>query len=145
MTAIPGTAAAAHLYFEDVQVGERAETPALTVTETHVQLYRGLTGDDPVAPGLIPDVLPLCLSTGLGWRLPRAPLVVLAFMGIEWRVVKPLRVGATIRSRSRTAVKRAMREAGVVVEEHDIVDHHGDVVQQGRFTFLVARRPVPAS
>jgi len=29
----------------------------------------------------------------------------------------------------------------VVIEERDIVDQRGEVVQHGRFTFLVARRP----
>ena len=133
----------AKLYFEDVQVGDEHRTPALTVTETHVTLYRGLTSDAPVNPGMVPEVLPLCLSTGLGWRLPRPPLVVLAFMGLEWQIVKPLAVGDTIYSRAKTVAKRTLREAGVVIEEHEIVDQRGDVVQRGRFTFLVGKRPAP--
>ena len=128
-------------YFEDVTVGSEHETPGMTVTETHVALYASLTRDDPLGAGLAPELLGLCLSTGLGWRIDRAPLVVLAFMGIEWKIVRPLRVGDTIRSVASTAVKRAMRDGGVVIEEHSIVDQHGEVLQHGRFTFLVARRP----
>ena len=30
------------LYFEDVEVGQIHETPAMTVTEAHASLYRGL-------------------------------------------------------------------------------------------------------
>jgi acyl dehydratase len=127
-------------YFEDLVVGEEGETPAMTVTEAHVALYRGLTGDDADAPGIVPDLLPLCLSTGLGWRIPRPPLAVLAFMSIDWQIVRPARVGDTVRSRSRTAIKRSMRDNGVVIEEHQIVDQRDDVVQHGRFTFLVAKR-----
>jgi hypothetical protein len=33
-----------------------------------------------------------------------------------------------------------MRDGGFVVEERSIVDQHGEVVQQGKFTFLVAKR-----
>ena len=55
--------------------------------------------------------------------------------------VSRLRVGDTIRSIARTAVKRAMRDGGVVIEEHAIVDQRGDTLQHGRFTFLVAKRP----
>ena len=106
-------------------------------------LYRGLTGDAPAEPDVIPDLLPLCLSTGLGWRVPRAPAVVLAFMSVEWDVVRPVRVGETIRSRSRMRTKRSMRDAGAVIEEREIVDQSGEVVQRGRFTFLVAKRPKP--
>jgi acyl dehydratase len=134
--------AAARTYFEDIEVGAEHETPAMTVTQAHVALYGGVTGDHPEAPGLAPDLFALCLSTGLGWRIARPPLVVLAFMSIDWKVVRPLRVGDTVRSRSRTALKRSMRDAGVIVEAHEIVDQHGTVLQHGRFTFLVAKRGV---
>jgi acyl dehydratase len=132
----------ARSYFEDVVVGSEHATPAMTVTEAHVVLYANLTRDDATSAGLVPDLLALCLSTGLGWRIERPALVVLAFMGIEWKILRPLRVGDTIRSVARTAVKRAMRDGGVVIEEHSIVDHRGDTLQSGRFTFLVAKRPV---
>jgi acyl dehydratase len=130
-------------YFEDVVVGTEHETPAITVTQAHVTLYAGITGDAPMGeePGVAPALLALGLSTGLGWRIERPPLVVLAFMSIDWKIERPLRVGDTVRSVSRTAVKRSMREGGVVIEEHRIVDAHGTVLQQGRFTFLVAKRP----
>ena len=137
-----GGAIAHTTYFEDLIVGDPDETPALTVTEAHVALYRGLTGDQDAPPGVVPDLLPLCLSTGLGWRITRPPLAVLAFMTIDWQIARPARVGDTVRSRSRTAAKRSMRDAGVVIEEHEIVDQHDDVVQHGRFTFLVAKRPL---
>jgi len=128
-------------YFEDVTVGAEHETPAMTVTQAHVALYANLTRDDPPAADVAPEILGLCLSTGLGWRIDRPPLVVLAFMGIDWKILRPLRIGDTIRSVARTVVKRSMREGGVVVEEHSIVDQRGDVLQYGRFTFLVAKRP----
>jgi acyl dehydratase len=130
-------------YFEDLVKDESVESPALTVTEAHVSLYRGLVSEAADDPHAVPELLPLCLSTGLGWRVPRPPLAVLAFMGLEWQVLEPLRVGDTIRGRSRPVLRRSMREGGVVVEEHEIVDQRGRVVQRGRFTFLVAKRPSP--
>jgi acyl dehydratase len=139
MTAAPTTH---RTYFDDVVVGERGETPAMTVTEAHVAVYRGLTGDADAPPGVVPDLLPLCLSTGLGWRIARPPLAVLAFMSIDWQIIRAARVGDTLRSCWRTTVKRAMRDAGVVIEEHELVDQRAGVVQRGRFTFLVAKRPV---
>jgi hypothetical protein len=33
-----------------------------------------------------------------------------------------------------------MRDAGIVIEEHEIVDQRGETAQRGRFTFLVAKR-----
>ena len=130
-----------HTYFEDVEVGEVQRTPAMTVTPMHVALYHGLTGDAAVDAGMVPELLPMCLSTGLGWRMPRPRLMVLAFMGFDWKILRPLAVGDTIYSRSRTTTKRTLREAGVIVDEHEIVDQRGEVVQHGKFTFLVAKRP----
>jgi acyl dehydratase len=129
-------------YFEDVVVGAEHATPAMTVTPAHVTLYRGVTGDAAIVDGagVAPELLALALSTGLGWRIERPPLVVLAFMSIDWKIEQPLRVGDTVRSLSRTVVKRSMRDGGVVIEEHRIVDQHGDVLQHGRFTFLVAKK-----
>ncbi len=117
------------------------ETPAVTLTEAHTTLFRGLSDEPRDDPGLVPDLLPLCLSTGLGWRVPQPPLAVLAFVGIDWQVLRRVEVGDTIHSRSRTVVKRPMRDGGLIVEERHIIDQRGEVVQSGRFTFLVAKRP----
>jgi len=127
-------------YFEDVKIGDSDFTPAMTLTEAHAALYRGLNGENPDGPGSIPDLLPLCLATGLGWRTERPPLAVLAFMSFDWKIHRELRVGDTIHGRARVALKRSMREGGVIIEDHELVDQHGAVAQAGRFTFLVAKR-----
>ena len=126
-------------YFEDVVVDKTTVSPAITLTEAHVAMYLGVTRELPDGPA-VPDVLPLCLTIGLGWRVADPPMIVLAFVGLDWQMVRPLRVGDTMRARSRILSKRAMRDVGYVVEERSIVDQHGEVVQQGRFTFLVAKR-----
>jgi hypothetical protein len=36
-----------------------------------------------------------------------------------------------------------MKEGGVVVEERSILNQRGEVVQSGRLTLLVAKRPAP--
>jgi 3-hydroxybutyryl-CoA dehydratase len=138
---VSGSTSSHRAYFEDVRIGESAETPAMTVTEAHIALYRGLTDERGSSTSFVPDLLPLCLSTGLGWRLNRAPLAVLAFMSVDWRIERPLQAGDTIRSRARAVAKRSLREGGVLIEEHEIVNQHGEAVQHGRFTFLVAKRP----
>jgi len=141
-------------YFEDVVVGEPLETPAVTLTEADVVRFAGLTGeweprttDEEAARRsesggrVIPDLLPFCISSGLGWRVPKSPLAILAFMGFEWKFRLPLRIGDTIRSRSRTVAKRSMKDGGVMVEEREILNQRGEVVQSGRLTLLVAKRP----
>jgi len=129
------------LYFEDVQMNVPLETPGVTLTDTHTALFGSLTLGRPADPGVIPELIPLCMSSGLGWRVPQPPLVVLAFMGFEWRFLKPSRVGDTIRSVSKTVAKRSMKEGGVVVEERSILNQRDEIVQSGRLTLLVAKRP----
>ena len=71
-------------------------------------------------------------------------MVVLAFVGLEWQIVREVRVGDTVHIRSRISSKRPMRDGGLVVEDRALVDQRGEVVQQGKFTFLVAKRPKEA-
>jgi hypothetical protein len=129
------------LYFEDLDLDLVLETPGMTLTEAHVGLFGGLTGDRPADPRAVPDLLPLCLSSGLGWRVPQPPLVILAFMGFEWNFLQVARVGDTIRCVSRGLAKRLLKEGGVLVEERQIVNQRNEVLQRGKLTLLVARRP----
>jgi len=135
------TVAATHTFFEDTKLNDLVTSPAMTLTEAHLSLYSGITGDVAVEPGAVAELLPLCLSIGLGWRVPQPPLAVLAFMSMDYQIVRPLRVGDTVYGTSRVVSRRTMREGGLVIEDHEIIDQRGEVAQRGRFTFLVARRP----
>ena len=132
-------------YFEDVVVDQLKSTPAITVTGAHVEMYQGLTREMAAAPGDVPDVLPLCMAIGLGWRIKDPPMAVQAFIAVDWKIVRELRVGDTMHTSSRIISKRPMRDAGLIIDERTILDQHGEVVQQGRFTFLVAKRQKEAS
>jgi hypothetical protein len=141
---IDTSVAPSQVYFEDVELNVPLETPGMTLTAAHVALFTGVAQDvSPRDNGFVPDLLPLCISSGLGWRVPRPPLAVLAFMGFEWRFFLPLRVGDTIRSISVTNAKRSLREGGVVIEERRIVNQRGETAQAGKLTLLVAKRPKP--
>jgi len=129
------------LYFEDIEIGLVLETPGMTLTEAHVSVYGGLTESRAVEAHTVPDLLPLCLSAGLGWRVPQPPLVVLAFMGFEWKFFRAARVGDTIRCVSKSLAKRLMKEGGVLIEERNLLNQRDEVVQGGKLTLLVARRP----
>lgn len=129
------------LYFEDLDLDLVLETPGMTLTEAHVGLFGGLTDQRPADPRAVPDLLPLCLSSGLGWRVPQPPLIILAFMGFEWNFLQAARVGDTIRCVSRGLAKRLLKEGGVLVEERQIVNQRNEVLQRGKLTLLIARRP----
>jgi acyl dehydratase len=71
--------------------------------------------------------------------------VVLAFMGFEWRFFRAARVGDTIRCVSKSLAKRLLKEGGILIEERNIVNQRDELVQGGKLTLLVARRPGQAS
>src|SRR3989442_4067098 len=83
-------------YFEDVSVEAVEETPGLTITSAHVAIYLGLTRELAEDDTAVPDLLPLAFTIGLGWRVPKPPLVVRAFMGIDWQGVASLPLRGTI-------------------------------------------------
>src|SRR2546425_7905423 len=141
---IDTSVAPSRVYFEDVELNVPLETPGMTLTAAHVALFTGVAQEaSPRDDGFVPDLLPLCISSGLGWRVPRPPLAVLAFMGFEWRFLSALSVGDTIHSVSLTVAKRNMREGGVVIEERRIVNQRGETAQAGKLTPRRAPRPAP--
>jgi acyl dehydratase len=137
-------------YFEDLQVGDGFETPGRTITEADVVSYAAISGDQEVldfstgergAPAIVPELLIMVLSSGLGFRAPAETPQVLAFMVLDLHVHLPVHVGDTIRCRVRVAGKRPMKEGGVIVERREMLNQRGDVVQDAEYKLLVARRP----
>lgn len=142
------------LYFDDVVIGDEAVSPGRTVTEADVARYVQLSGDfsllgtdeefarhSEFGGRVVPDLMGPCFSSGLSWRNPRPPLAVAAFMGIEWRFFKPIRIGDTLHIRLRAMAKRKMKQGGVIIQEHAIINQNDEMVQRAKMTFLVASRP----
>jgi acyl dehydratase len=138
------------VYFEDLEIGFGFETPGRTITEADVVHYAAVSGDhDPLdftaggtgLPPVVPDLLVMAITSGLGFRAPGETPHILAFMVFDLRMHMPVRVGDTIRCRIRVAGMRPMKEGGVVVEQRQMVNQRGDVVQEAEYKLLVARRP----
>ena len=153
---------AAHLYFDDVQVGQEWESVGRTVTETDIVNFAGLSGDfnpihmdhefckttafrKPIAHGL----LILSMGSGLGLMFP--PMRTLAFTSIEnWKFLQPVYAGDTIRVRAKVAAKeeRARGRRGVVTWHRQIVNQNNIAVEEGTTITLVEGRgksALPAS
>ena len=137
-------------YFEDLEVGDGFETPGRTVTEADVVSYATISGEQDVLDlaarqsdgrALVPELLIMVMSSGLGFRAPAETPQVLAFMVFDLHILLPVYVGDTIRCRVRVAGKRPMRDGGVIVEQRQMVNQRGDVVQESEYKLLVARRP----
>jgi acyl dehydratase len=145
---------AAHLYFDDVEVGQQWESLGRTVTETDIVNFAGLTGDfnpihvdqdfckktpfrRPIAHGL----LILSMGSGLGSMFP--PMRTLAFMAIkEWKFLEPVFIGDTIRARAKVIGKeeRSRGRRGVITWNRQIVNQDNKLVQEGTSVTLVDGR-----
>src|SRR5215471_432771 len=137
-------------YFEDLQVGDGFDTPGRTITEADLVGFAAISGDhsgldfSQTEPGLspvVPELLVMAITSGLGFRAPAETPQVLAFMVFDLHSLLPVRVGDTIHCRVRVSGKRPMKDSGVVVEQRQMVNQHGDVVQESEYKLLIARRP----
>jgi acyl dehydratase len=137
-------------YFEDLRIGYGFETPGRTITEADVVSYAAISGDhepldftagEPDLPPIVPDLLVMAITSGLGFRAPAETPQILAFMVLDLRTHLPVRVGDTIRCRIRVAGMRPMKDGGVVIEHRQMVNQRGDVVQEAEYKLVVARRP----
>lgn len=147
---VPGSQVGGVRYFEDVDLDETLETPGRTVTQADLLAFARISGDhealdlsggEPGRPPAVPDTLVMAFTSGLSFRVPAAQPQVLAFLMLDWHFVAPVRLGDTLRCRMRVASKRAFKDGGVLVEKREIVNQRDEVVQEGEYKLLVARRP----
>jgi 3-hydroxybutyryl-CoA dehydratase len=144
----------AHLYFDDVHVGQEWESLGRTVTESDIVQFAGLSGDfnpihmdhefckktvfrKPIAHGL----LVLAIGSGLGMMFP--PMRTLAFLAIkDWQFLGPVFIGDTIHVRATIVAKeeRSRGRRGVITWQRQIVNQNGKAVEEGIVLTLVDGR-----
>ncbi len=144
----------AHLFFDDVRVGQEWESLGRTVTEADVVNFAGLSGDfnpihvdhefarntpfgRPIAHGL----LVLALGSGLTVNCP--PMRTLAFMQIkEWRLLEPVFIGDTLRVRTKVLDKQVSGRGrrGVITWQRQLFNQNGRVVHEGVTVTMVEGR-----
>lgn len=140
-------------YFDDFQVGEVYSPSARTVTEADVVAFAALSDDRnpvhtdaafaarmPFGERIAHGLLGLAMSGGFLSRVGVIEGTAL-FLGLEWRFNAPIYFGDTIRAEITIGGTREAsdRTRGVVDFDFVIVNQHGNVVQQGRHTFMVYR------
>lgn len=144
------------LYFEDVEVGFRYETPRRTVTEADLVAFAGVSGDfnplhtDSVfAAGSIygeriaHGALVVSLATGLRQRVGLFDGTLMGLLEIRnWQFASPVRIGDTIRVVNEvTALRETSKpDRGIMVQRIEVLNQDDAVVQRGEFVMLLRRR-----
>ena len=141
-------------YFEDLFVGARWSTRSHVITGEEVSRFAHLTGDlnplhldegyakespfgRPIAHGL----LGLSFVAGLASDCPRLDTV--ALLGVSgWKFLRPVYYGDQLHVISEVLeLEPNGRKRGRVLWLRQLINQHGEVVQEGNFETLVLRRP----
>ena len=144
------------LYFEDVEVGFRFETPSRTVTEADLVAFAGVSGDfNPLhtdrrfaetsiyGERIAHGALVLSITTGLRQRVGLFDGTLMGLLEIRaWRFVAPVRIGDTIRAVCEVTELRetSKPDRGVMVQRIDVLDQDDARVAGGEFVMLLRRR-----
>lgn len=142
-------------YYEDLEEGFSYETPAITVSESHVLGFAGLTGD--FADVHVDE--DFAREMGFKGRLAHGILVlglidalknrcivnfhVVAALNWNWRFNGPIYIGDRLRARLTIADKRLTKKGtrGIVTLNIEGINQDEDVVQYGTNQIMVMCRP----
>jgi acyl dehydratase len=146
----------APLYFEDVGVGFRFETPRRTVTEADLVNFAGVSGDfNPLhsdklfaeqsiyGERIAQGALVLSIVMGLRQRTALFDGTLMGFLEIRgWRFSVPVRIGDTIRVVNEITELRetSKPDRGIMVQRVDVLNQGDTVVQSGEFVTMLRRR-----
>lgn len=145
------------LYFEEFSVGQKIASVGRTVTEGDIMTFAGLTGDynqihtdaafaagtqfgQRIAHGL----LGLSIAVGLLMRTGVLEGTVLAFREIvEWKFVKPVFIGDTLRVEMEVKELKAMPRigGGQALVALDVKNQKDETLMRGTLVVLVASKP----
>ncbi len=135
----------------DIEVGDHFVTAGITVTETHVVNFAGVSGDcydihmdDQAAreagfPGRIAHgLLGLSLADGLKTRCP-VRLKGLAALGWNWSFRAPLLIGDRIHVEIEIIAKRLTKrpDRGIATMHLKVFNQSGKVVQEGETLMMM--------
>lgn len=144
------------VYFEDLEIGASATSPARTMTETDIVNFAGLSGDfnilhtseefakeTPFKGRIAHGLLGLSIASGLAARNPGGEYhKIVAFLGLTWDFKRPVMIGDTIHVVQTVKEKHETRQPGmgVITYEAKVVNQRGKVCQIGDWKVMYQMR-----
>ena len=143
------------LYWDDLRLGDRWESPSRTINDAHFAFFAGLTGDNhPIhydeeyakktplglrlAHGLLLMSLTAVGASPLSHRLHAS---MIAFLEQGSRFVKPVTVGDTISPEHEVVALEKKGERGIVRLAARLRNQRGETVLDGFHVYLMRCRP----
>lgn len=146
-------------FYEEIQIGDERLTPRVTVTEGHVLAYAGVAGD--FSPIHMDEIY--AQSTVFGGRIAHGLMglsltdgmkVQSGFfrdgiaLGWSWNFKRPIRIGDTLQVKFRVAdmrIPKSRDDMGILTIAIELLNQHGEVVQEGEHRLMVPRKPEAAA
>ena len=143
-------------FWDDFSLGQTITTPAITVTETHVVNWAGLTMDfyplhidkefasktvfkERIAHG----PLTFALGVGLMYQTGVAEDSVIAWLGADInRIPAPVKLGDTIHVEAQVTELRETKSAsqGLMIMRYNVINQRGETVMVYDMRFLMHKR-----
>jgi len=144
------------LYYEDLTVGMRFESPRRTVTEADLVRFAGVSGDfnplhtdeefaktTPFGRRIAHGTLVLAISQGLRQAAGHFHGTLMALLEIRaWRFLKPVFIGDTVGVVTEVSELKATSQPdrGIVVQRIQVTNQRREVVQDGELVSLIRRK-----
>ncbi len=146
-------------YWEDFHVGDEFTSQGITVTETHIVNWAGLTMDyyplhvdkeyaaqTPFKQRVVHGPLTFALAVGLMGMTGAAKDSVIAWLGVDnMTIPAPVFIGDTIRLRAAVTELRETRKPpqGFCKMRYAVTNQRDELVMAFDMNFLMHRRPQP--
>jgi len=143
-------------FWEDFSVGDKVTSMAVTVTETHVVTWAGLTMDyyplhmdkeyaakTPFKERIVHGPLTFAMAVGLMGMTGYAKDSVIAWLGVDdMRIPAPVKIGDTIRLHAEIIELRETKNPGqgFTLMRYEVVNQRGETVMTFNMKFLMHRR-----
>ncbi|WP_243677951.1 MaoC/PaaZ C-terminal domain-containing protein [Vulcanisaeta distributa] len=139
--------------FDDFQVGMKMRSQGLTVTETHIIQFAGLTGDynplhvddvfakETIFEGRVAHGL-LVQALAVGLFAPLVAGTTIALLEVNSKFLKPVKIGDTIYVESEVVDKKPSNKynGGVITFKHEVKNQRGgETVATIETKLLIAR------
>lgn len=144
------------LYYDDLALGQEFITKSRTVTEADIINFAALSWDTnalhtdaefakttPFGERIAHGMLGLVIHSGLSQMLGIMEGTLIAFAGMTWSFLLPIKIGDTVHVVQRVKEMRetSKQDRGLVVLEKELINQRGEIVQKGTTTVLMRRRP----
>lgn len=141
------------LYYEDMNIGDEWMSPSVTITETHIVNFAGVTLDfspvhmdqEAASRGIYKGViahglLVASMSNGLCGDNPR--MASIALLETDCKFLLPARINDTITVASRLIDKRLTQKGdrGIVTFDRSVTNQRGEKIVSVKVVNMVERR-----